>query len=99
MKHFFLNFGEHLLLKHLVEALDRRLPALPRPLVLGLLAVDRADRRQRLGAGVILGGSRAARPANRPRGGLSFGLSGTGVHQRLRRVDAAGLAVAVELAE
>jgi hypothetical protein len=55
MKHFFLNFGEHLLLKHLVEALDRRLPALPRPLVLGLLAVDRADRRQRLGAGVILG--------------------------------------------
>jgi len=31
------------------------LPALPRPLVLGLLAVDRADRRQRLGAGVILG--------------------------------------------
>ena len=55
MKHFFLNFGEHLLLKHLVEALDRRLPALPRPLVLGLLAVDRADRRQRLGVGVILG--------------------------------------------
>jgi hypothetical protein len=55
MKHFFLNFGEHLLLKHLLEALDRRLPALPRPLVLGLLAVDRADRRQRLGAGVILG--------------------------------------------
>jgi hypothetical protein len=32
MKHFFLNFGEHLLLKHLVEVLDRRLPALPRPL-------------------------------------------------------------------
>jgi len=30
---FFSNFGEHLLLKHLVEALDRRLPALPRPLV------------------------------------------------------------------
>jgi len=30
---FFPNFGEHLLLKHLVEALDRRLPALPRPLV------------------------------------------------------------------
>ena len=27
----FSNFGELLLLKHLVEALDRRLPALPRP--------------------------------------------------------------------
>ena len=33
MKHFFLISGNTLLLKHLVEALDRRLPALPRPLV------------------------------------------------------------------
>jgi hypothetical protein len=46
MKHFFLDFGEHLLLKHLVDAPDRRLPALPRPLVLGLLAVDRVDRQR-----------------------------------------------------
>lgn len=99
MKHFFLNFGEHLLLKHLVEALDRRLPALPRPLVLGLLAVDRADRRQRLGAGVILGDRGLLGQPIDPVAAFLSGLFRTGVHQRLRRVDAAGLAVAVELAE
>src|SRR4029078_6087424 len=32
-KTFFSNFGEHLLLKNLVEALGGRLPPLPRPLV------------------------------------------------------------------